>query len=357
MKIAIFSFYSGYWERGVENWTDQLATRLSSKHQVVVFQNSPSKQTSNYQVKSAGLKVDWDRKDTASSLFRLFFVDYWSLLVARFTLKFFPMLLKEHFDIIIPTNGGWQVAFLRLLTWLRGGKIVVVGHSGLGWDDRNNLWSFPDVFVALSSRAEKWARRVNPLVRIAVIPNGVDLSLFTPKGKRVKIPLQRPVILMVGALEPGKRMDLAIEAVSRLKRGSLLILGRGLEEKRIKKLGKEKLGDRFLLRSVSFKEIPMYYRSADLFTLPSWENEAFGMVYLEAMASNLPVVATNDELRHEIVGDAGILVDPTDIDAYAQALQLALKTNWGDKPRAQAQKFSWEKVIKEYEKLFADLVR
>jgi len=103
--------------------------------------------------------------------------------------------------------------------------------------------------------------------------------------------------------------------------------------------------------------MPKYYRAANIFTLPSWSYEAFGIVYLEAMASGIPVVATDDELRREIVGDAGILVDPTDLDSYANALKKALSIDWGNKPRIQAEKFDWDKIAKKYEKLFENLIK
>ncbi len=97
------------------------------------------------------------------------------------------------------------------------------------------------------------------------------------------------------------------------------------------------------------------YRSADLFTFSTVPWESFGIVLVEAMASGLPVVATDDPIRREIVGDAGLFVDPIDTDAYAAAIQKALDTDWGNKPRLQAEKFSWDKIAKQYETLFNSL--
>lgn len=357
MKIAILSFYGGHLERGVENWTHEVASRFVKRHKVAVFQNGSVGKKTGYKVISTGLKVNWKAKDSRGAISRLVFFDYWSLLVARATIKMLPILCKENFDIVIPTNGGWQVAFVRILTWFKRGKMVVVGHSGKGWDDRNNLWSFPNVFVALSISAQGWAKRVNPFVKTIYIPNGIDLNLFNPKGEKANIPLSKPIILAVGAPEKGKRLKLAIKAVSKLKNGSLLVLGGGYEEKEIRTFGKRHLGNKFLMKSVPFEEIPKYYRAANLFTLPSWKHEAFGLVYLEAMASGMPVVATDDELRRNIIGNAGILVDSTNINAYARALKKALKTDWGDKPRNQAKKFSWENVTDQYEDLFSSLFK
>ena len=143
-----------------------------------------------------------------------------------------------------------------------------------------------------------------------------------------------------------------------MKKGGLLLIGGDRSEGNIDKLANKLLGNkRYQKIRVKPEAIPSYYLSSNVFTLPSDNFEAFGIAYLEAMASGLPVVATDDELRKEIVGDAGILVDPTDIDAYSKALEKALVTDWGNKPRMQAEKFSWDTIIRKYEKLFKRILQ
>jgi glycosyltransferase involved in cell wall biosynthesis len=74
------------------------------------------------------------------------------------------------------------------------------------------------------------------------------------------------------------------------------------------------------------------------------------------MACNLPVVATDDEQRREIIGNAGIYVkNPEDVSRYSQALQTGLKTDFGNRPQKQAEKFSWENIKKDYLELFYKL--
>jgi glycosyltransferase involved in cell wall biosynthesis len=217
--------------------------------------------------------------------------------------------------------------------------------------------SFPNIYIGLSDKTTKWAKHFNPLVKCFYIPNGVDLEKFTFKGSPLKVLLKKPIVLAVGAFTEQKRMDLAIKAVAKLKDVSLLMVGSGGDLKGdLENLGNEFLGSKFQILSVPFEKMPEVYRAADVFTLPSESSEAFGNVLIEAMASGLPVVATNDPIREEIVGDAGILVDPTNIDEYALNLQKALDTNWGNRPRDQAEKFSWEVVAKKYEELFKTLL-
>jgi hypothetical protein len=165
MKIAFLSMYSGSVARGSETFVHELANRLSSNNKITVFQEGPKPKDSTYEVERIDIAINWKKNDATGTLARRFFVDYWSRLICIFTLKSIPRIWKEKYDVVVPLNGGWQPAFIRIVTWLYGGKMVVSGQSGMGWDDRNNLWSFPDAFVALSKKGLSWARRANPFVR------------------------------------------------------------------------------------------------------------------------------------------------------------------------------------------------
>jgi glycosyltransferase involved in cell wall biosynthesis len=101
--------------------------------------------------------------------------------------------------------------------------------------------------------------------------------------------------------------------------------------------------------------MPSVYRAADLFVYPNPRYESFGIVFLEAMASNLPVIATDDPIRREIVGKAGLFIDSNDPSSITNAIKKALKINWQQRPRQQAIKFSWEKAISKYQELFLKL--
>jgi len=357
MKIVILSFYSGSVNRGVETVVHELSLRLAKKHDVSVFQEGKPKKGVNYKIKQIKMDMDWAQNDMTGTIQRRLFIDYWSRKIGVFTLRTLKDIWKEKPNIVIPLNGGWQPAFIRLITWLYNGKMIASGQSGMGWDDRNNLWSFPNYFVALSSKALRWAKRVNPLVKSKYIPNGVDLKNFNPTGSKYKTNLKRPVVLCVGALTSSKRIDLTIKAVAKLKNVSLLVVGDGSMKSQLKSLGKKLLGKRFQLIKVSFEKMPEIYRAADIFTLVPEGSEAFGIVYVEAMATNLPIVAFDDEQRKEIVGNAGMFVDPIDIEQYSRALDETLKKKWGGEPRKQAEKFDWDKIAKKYEALFINLLK
>jgi len=356
MKIAFLNIYNGVVNRGAETFVKELASRLSKNHQVTVFQAGDREGKEVYKIQKVSIKFDPDRKDFTDRFLRRVFLDYQNRVIFIFTLKSLLQILKERYDIVIPVNGGFMPAILRIVTWLYGGKMIISGQSGIGWDDRNNLWCFPDVFIALSEKAKNWAKKANPFVKVVEIANGVDVNKFqAPRTKLQKKAVK--TVLAVGAFVKSKRLELAIEAVSRLKDAKLVIAGGGGDKKQeiidygLKILGK----DHFNVISIPFEKMPKIYQAADVFTLPSESSEAFGNVLVEAMACGLPVVATDDPIRREIVGDAGVLVDPTDIDSYAKALDLALNKDWKNIPRLQAEKFDWDIIAQKYEKLFRSL--
>lgn len=306
MKIAILNKYQKSVNRGAETYVKELSKRLSKKHKVDVLSD----------------------------------INY---------LKIF----KNKYDLIIPTNGRFQVAVIRIITWIQNSKMIVSGQSGIGFDDRLNIYAFPNVFVALSSKALQWANRINPLVKSVYIPNGVDLNKFTPsKNKK-----GGKTILSVGAFTAQKMHNLVIDAVSLIPDANLIIAGGDGEEKQnIVNYGLKLLGpNRFKILETINEKMPEVYKLADVFTLASRSSESFGIVLVEAMATNLPVVARDDQIRREIVGEAGIFVNCDDREEYSKALISALNKNWGSRPREQSEKFNWDVIAEKYEVLISSL--
>lgn len=339
LKIAFLSIHYGAVDRGAETFVKELSERLSRKHKVDII---------------AGRSLPLPRWP----LLWRFFLDPEGVKVFLFTIRNIGKIFNERYDVVIPIDGGWQALLVRACTLLYGGKMVISGQSGKGWFDRINILSSPNVFAPISTFSLKKLKWMNPLIKFQYIPNGVDLSKFTPSGKKLKIGFKGKVILCVGALVPSKRIELVIDAVSRIPDLNLLVAGSGREKKDLEHLGSELLGERFKLVSKKYEDMPQVYRSADVFALLPVKSEAFGNVYIEAMASGLPVVAPADAQRKEIVGEGGILVEhshePSDI---AFAISEALKIKWGNKPREQAEKFSWDEIAQKYEKLFLEIIK
>ncbi len=336
MRVVFINAYQGMVNRGAETFVLELSKKLTEDLQadVISGQMKPIKRW----------PILWRS-----------FLDPSGLSVLWFTLRYLPQIIRKKYDYLIPLNGGWQPAILRVVTWIFGGKILISGQSGVGWDDANNLWCFPNVFIALSPKALIWAKRTNPFVKSVYIPNGVNINTFTPDGEKMVTKLNKPIILCAGALTASKRIDLVIKAVADIKEASLLIVGDGEMKDKIKKLGEEMLGDRFMIFSLNYEEMAKVYRTADVFTLVSEPEHSFEIVLLEAMATNLPVVANKDPIRETIVGKAGYLVNPHDVNKYSLILKHALDKKWNDIPRKQAKKFSWNMISEQYIKLFNEV--
>lgn len=306
MKILILSRYQDSVNRGVETFAYELSKRLSQNHQVVILSGSDS--------------------DSLSKM------------------------VSGGYDVVMPLNGRMQALKASIGRLPGKYKLVIGGHSGIGRDD---IWNIavckPDVFVALTEHQADWAKKWALGSKVVKIPNGIDLEKFSPKGAKFEMNLKNPIILSVGALVWYKHHERTINALSSLKKGSLLVVGSGQEKEKLEKLGKEKLGRRFKIVTVSYEDMPDVYRACDFFALPSWDRESFGIVYLEAMATNLPVIAPDDASRREIIGSAGAYTDVSDPKKYAQAIKEALEKKWDNIPRTQAEKFSWDKIAVQYE--------
>lgn len=351
MKIAFLNIYNGVVDRGAETFVKELAKRLAKNHEVTLYQSGHPRKTV-YKTVRIPVNWNWSNKSGAGTLRARFFIDYWNRQIAYFTLRAMPRILKNKYDVVVPVNGGWQPAIIRIITWLYGGKMIISGQAGMGWDERNNLWSFPDFFVGLSTKASAWAKKVNPFVKTQYISNGVDTNKFKHSGEPIKTVLKKPIILCAGALTKSKRIDLVIKAVAKVENCTLLIVGDGDQKEKLTSLGASLLENRFQIIKVPYEKMPAVYKSANVFTLVSESFYAFENVLVEAMATGLAVVVNDDPIRREIVGDAGIFVDPTDTEKYSEALSKALNKNWGNAPRKQAEKFDWDIIAKKYEELF-----
>ena len=342
-------------EGGVERWVQEVADGLSKENSVEVFQNRRLKNKKDYNQIVFNVEYDSSKGDNLHR-FKKFFLDYQSLKVLQFTLKIIPRLALRKYDIVIPTDGGWEPAIVRILTWIKRFKMVIVGHAGIGWDDANNLWCLPDVFVALSEKALKWAEKINPFVKCIYIPDGVDINKFTPHGLKFKTKLSPPIVLAVGALSKEKGIDRIIRAVSKIPEASLIVCGKGPQRTNLEIEGNRLLGNRFELISASLEDMPRIYRSADLFVSASTSGMAFEMVISEAMSSGLPVIVNDDPIRRGIAGNVGIYTDAGRVEELQRAIRKAIGANAKFLSRNQAEKFSWTGVVASYQKTFEKLL-
>jgi phosphatidylinositol alpha-1,6-mannosyltransferase len=172
---------------------------------------------------------------------------------------------------------------------------------------------------------------------------GVDPSVFRPDvdGAAVRARHRlgdRPVVVCVSRLMPRKGQDVLVEALPRLRRSvpdaALLLVGGGPHRAALERMVRERGlgGDVVITGSVPFAELPQHYAAGDVFAMPcrtrhlGLDVEGLGIVYLEASATGLPVVAGRSGGAPDAVlpGETGEVVDGTDATAVADALAALL---------------------------------
>ena len=265
--------------------------------------------------------------------------------------------LRNHpCDLLVPEGGRWGGRLGRAWRRRTGRRVVDIAHGAPSRWEIAAAQAQPDAYVASTQVSAEAMAAAVPGLRVRVIPPGVDLHAYTPAGPRAAPGLQPPVFLSVGALEPLKRMDRIVAAVREFGRGSVWLVGDGPLREALAAQGERELGPgRFRCGPATPEEMPAVYRAADAF-LSASRSEAFGLAQLEALASGLPVIAQDDAIRREVLGEAGIYLDADRPAAWRPALEAALADR-GARSRARAEQFSAEATAARYRDLFQELLR
>lgn len=202
--------------------------------------------------------------------------------------------------------------------------------------------------------------------RLEVIPLGIDPTLFTP-GQSGPLPASTaaPVVVgYAGRLASHKGVDVLISAVTADPRLSLRLAGDGPQASALRRSAQAAGGRITFLGPLGEDELPDFYRSLDVLALPSLDTpawvEQFGRVAIEAMACGTPVVASRSGALPDVVGGAGLLVEPGDaIGLGAALIQVGSDPVLAAQLRTQgmerAATCSWPEVARRYHQLYSHL--
>ena len=195
--------------------------------------------------------------------------------------------------------------------------------------------------------------------RSVLIPNGVNLDRFRPgQSDRAAfgLPSEGPIVLMVSALIASKNVREGVAAVAAIPNAVLVVAGDGPLRDEIHDQARQLLPDRFVNLTVTADRMPDLYRAADVFLHLSVD-ESFGNVFLEAMATGLPVVAYEYDRTRWIVGDEVFFADRSDPASLPAKLTAALaaQSELKDAMVRRAQCFGWPAIAAQYETFFKDL--
>jgi glycosyltransferase involved in cell wall biosynthesis len=209
-----------------------------------------------------------------------------------------------------------------------------------------------------------------PEEKIRVIHHGVD-SAFKPLAPKdveevytkYNIDKNCRYILHVGGNAPRKNLPVLIKAFHRLINGFKiknvkLLKINNMDRELIRRLKIEKYVK--IIDYVPEEDLPKFYNLADVFVFPSIY-EGFGFPPLEAMACGTPVITSNASSLPEVVGGAGIMLDPNDVDGFAKAMynvltDEGLRQEMIKRGLERVKKFSWDKAARETLEVYKEVV-
>lgn len=176
-----------------------------------------------------------------------------------------------------------------------------------------------------------------------------------------KFDLPQQFILTVGTIQGRKNQQAIVQALALLpknKRIPLVLVGKGGDFlKELIQLAQEKNVIIHVLQNVSFTDLPMVYQLAKLFVYPS-HTEGFGIPVLEAMASQIPVITSENTSMAEIIQDEDCLINSTNVESLSEKISWFLTSNVKDKVEAnylRAKMFSSKNFASNVQNIYESL--
>ena len=377
MKILLINYEFPPLGGGAGNATQNIARELArAGHSVLVlttwFPGCAEDGTADgyrvIRVRSKRVRVD------RSNVIEMFHFAWRAIIDGRDVVKEFAPDMAISFFAIPSGLVAWYFKKkfkIPYIVSLRGGDVPGFLPENLRWHHTFSaplttlVWKNATHIVAnsegLRELADKTASHYG--MKVAMIPNGVDRTLFYPDIMKTKDDNSR--ILFVGRLTEQKGVTYIIDAINTILserndlKGNIVcdIIGdgplRAVLEGKVRELG---LGDTMIFHGwVSREKLPEYYQNADVFILPS-SDEGMPNVVLEAMASELPIITTLVPGSVELVGDDenGMLVsDRTDLAPVMRDF-LDNRAKWqamGEASLERSKKFDWAKIAVDYANL------
>lgn len=279
---------------------------------------------------------------------------------------FLPGLLKRYtpsdFDISVTCSYPFTNWFLRFRKSKQRPKHIYVTQNG-DWPCHSRQseykWFGCDGLVCtnpefLERNQDRW--------NCVLIPNGVDPTRFFPHETdraAFDIPNDRPVVLMVSALIPSKRVIEGIEAVAQLPDFQLVVAGDGPLRAEVQKRAEDLLPGRFQLLSVPRQKMPLLYRCANVFLHMSMD-EPSANAYIEALASGLPIVTHDRTVTRWTLEESAFLVDTTVPSAVARGIESAIVENRllmvNMRRDLVDRRFTWSRIALQYVDFFQRVI-
>lgn len=206
------------------------------------------------------------------------------------------------------------------------------------------------------------------LDKMTIIPNGVDLKQFNEKlsKKHGEYLLSKgKIILWVGRFVKYKGLEYLIKSMKYIPEGTLIIIGSGVLENKLKELTKkENLSKRIqFIGHIDNKELPYFYHKAYVYVLSSiTRGENFGISSLEAMSCGTPVIASDlPGVRDLVTDNVGFRVQPKDSKGIADKINYlfankTIRERMSKEGARKAKIYSWDRINQKYFDLYKELL-
>lgn len=288
-------------------------------------------------------------------------------------------VLHVHYAIPHATTGWIAKEMLRseggdvkLVTTLHGTDITLVGQDSSYWSITKFSIERSDGLTAVSEylRRETYEAFLCPECAIRVIPNFIDPAVYS----RERYECQRgalaspdeKIVMHISNFRRVKRIEDVIRVFDRIAAAvpsRLVLVGDGPDRPAAEELSRELGHEGRVVFLGKLESVAELLACADLFLLPS-EEESFGLVALEAMASGVPVVGSSGSGLAEVVADGitGWLHAVGDVEAMADSAVEVLRDpeRWtrisGAARRAAVERFSADRIVPMYESYYAEVL-
>ncbi len=286
-----------------------------------------------------------------------------------------PLDLFHAADFVLPPvkPGVRTIVTIHDLSFVREPDSVMPGMTAhlKRWVPRSVERADRVIAVSEATRQDLIELYQTPPEKITTLYHGVTAEFKVIKepatlaSVRQKYGLgDRSFILSLGTIQPRKNYRRLIQAFAKIDRSFSLVIGGGKGwkyENILAEVARQGLEKRVhFLGFVADADLPALYNAASLFVLPSLY-EGFGLPLLEAMSCGTPVIASNRSAMPEVVGQAGLLVDPRDTPAIAAAISKVLadpnlQQRLSQAGLIQAARFSWADMAGQLLKLYYQLL-
>lgn len=353
--ILIFSAFYEPFEGGAERYVKEIIKRLKEKYNFIILTSQLSFKLPKYEERNG---VNIYRLGIGTKLDKYLFPIL--ALFKSFSIK------RDLIHAVLESYAGLSLFFYQVLN--KKPPTLLTLQSG--WVKMpkflfKKIHQAPDKIQAISNALAKRAQEFGAK-NVEVVPNGIDLNLFS---QDLKIKKEKFRIVCVSHLKKVKGLRYLIESLpevlAKFPQAKLILIGEGPERKNLEfQIARLGLQDRVELKGKLINQaIPEELQKAEVFVLPSL-SEGLGISILEAQACGVPVIASKVGGILDIIEDrkTGILIEPKNLGQVTQAIiKIFSQPEFAQKLTQNAkdglEKYDWQNIAQKINRIYQNLIK